>query len=98
MTVYIVALIHIHNREAYKDYEAGFMDIFQQYQGKMLAVDDAPITLEGEWPYSRTVLIQFPDRSAQDAWYSSDEYQTLMQLRTAASVASIAVLSAPPST
>ena len=98
MTVYVVALIHIHDRKTYGHYEAGFMEIFSRYQGRMLAVDEDPVTLEGEWPYTRTVLIEFPNRQAQDAWYSSVDYQGLMQHRTAASVASIAVLNALPGT
>ena len=42
MTVYIVAQINIHDREAYSVYEAGFAEIFQRYQGRMLAVDEDP--------------------------------------------------------
>lgn len=97
MTVYAVALINIHDRKTYEQYSAGFMDIFTQHQGTMLAVDEAPVTLEGDWPYTRTVLIEFPDRAALDAWYFSEAYQRLMQHRTSASVASIAVLNALPS-
>lgn len=97
MTVYAIALINIHDHETYGTYEAGFMDIFTQHQGTMLAVDEAPTELEGEWPYTRTVLIEFPDRAALDAWYGGDAYQNLMQHRTAASVASIAILNALPS-
>lgn len=97
MTVYVVALINIHDRKAYEEnYSAGFMDIFVKYQGTMLAVEESPTALEGAWPYTRTVLIEFPDRAALDAWYQSDAYQNLMQHRTAASVASIAVLNALP--
>jgi len=97
MTVYVVALINIHDRETYAKYGAGFAEIFAAYQGKMLSVEEEPVALEGEWPYTRTVLIEFPDRASLDAWYLSDAYQTLMQHRTDASVASVAVLNALPS-
>jgi len=34
--------------------------------GKLLAVDEAPTVKEGDWPYTRTVLIEFPDAEAFD--------------------------------
>jgi len=90
MSVYTVALINIHDRDGYANYEAGFMDIFSQYGGKMLAVDEAPVEIEGHWPYTRTVLIEFDSAEAMDAWYQSDEYQALAKHRFNASDASIA--------
>ncbi len=47
MTHYIVARIAIHDRERYAQYEAGFMQVFAEYGGQMLAVNDAPEVLEG---------------------------------------------------
>ena len=35
--------------------------------GKLLAVDEVPTVKEGDWPYTRTVLIEFPDAAALDA-------------------------------
>jgi len=96
MTVYVVALININDRERYGHYEAGFMEIFQQYQGTLLSVDEAPTTLEGDWPYTRTVLIEFPDQQALKDWYYSDAYQALAQHRFAASTAAITVLAGRP--
>jgi uncharacterized protein (DUF1330 family) len=89
MTVYTIALIDIHDRDGYANYEAGFMDIFSKHGGKILAVDEAPVEIEGQWPYTRTVLIEFDSADAMDAWYRSDEYQTLAQHRFKASNASI---------
>lgn len=92
MSVYAVALIHIHDRDGYRTYEQGFMDIFTRYQGKLLAVDEAPSVLEGEWPWTRSVLLEFPDEAQFRAWYDSDEYQALAKHRFGASQASLAVL------
>lgn len=93
MTIYIVAQINIHDREAYSVYEAGFAEIFQRHQGRMLAVDEDPHLLEGQWSHTRTVLIEFPDKDAALAWYQSDDYQTLAEHRFAASVANTVILS-----
>jgi uncharacterized protein (DUF1330 family) len=92
MTVYAVALIDIHDRESYGRYENGFMEIFSKYQGKLLSVDEGPSVLEGEWPWTRTVLLEFPDEEQLRAWYDSEEYQALAQHRFAASQAGIAVI------
>ena len=77
MAVYLMAQIQIRDRGRYGQYEVGFMDIFRQYQGKGLSVDEAPQILEGEWPHTRTVLIEFPTREEANAWYESEEYQAL---------------------
>lgn len=92
MSVYAVALLNIDDREVYARYEAGFMDIFDRYGGRLLAVEEAPDVKEGEWPYTRTVLIEFPDAAAFDAWYDSEEYQSLAEHRFASSRGSVAVL------
>ena len=92
MTTYAIALIKIADRNEYAAYAKGFMDIFEQYQGKVLAVEEAPVVKEGKWPYTRTVLAEFPSHAEFDRWYHSDAYQTLAKHRFAASQASIALL------
>lgn len=93
MTVYIVATITIHDRERYARYGEGFMAIFSRHAGQLLAVDEAPEVLEGDWPFTRTVLVSFPDAGAARAWYASAEYQALAQHRFAASIANVAMVS-----
>ena len=98
MSVYAIALINISDRTGYALYEQGFMDIFNRFRGKLLAVDEAPVVMEGEWPHTRTVLLEFPDQAELDRWYHSDAYQALATHRFASShgmVAVIKALSAP---
>lgn len=92
MTVYLIAKIDLKDRETYAKYEAGFGEIFAKYNGQMLAVEESPEVLEGEWPHWRTVLIQFPSREDALAWYRSDEYQALAQFRFEASSADTVIL------
>ena len=93
MASYFLAQINIRDREAYQQYLAGFDEIFDRYQGRVLAVDDSVDVLEGTWEYGRTVLIEFPDRDKLLAWYGSPEYQRLALLRRRSSDANIALLS-----
>ena len=78
--------------ERYGAYQTGFMAIFSKHSGKLLAVDEEPTVKEGDWPYTRTVLIEFPDAEVFDTWFNSPEYQTLAEHRHAASTGSIAVI------
>ncbi len=96
MTVYAIALLKIHDRDGYRQYEQGFMEIFSRSPGRLLAVDDVPNVVEGEWPWTRTVLLEFPDQDALDTWYRSDDYQALVQHRFRSSDGALAVISALP--
>ena len=52
---------------------------------KLVAVDDDPIVIEGDWHGSRVVILEFEDEAAFHAWYDSPEYQSALQIRLAAS-------------
>jgi len=93
MAHYIIAQIDIQDREKYAQYEAGFMDVFTSYKGKLLSVDENVSLLEGKWPATRTVLIEFPSKEEALAWYESQEYQSLAKHRFAASSADIVIVS-----
>ena len=93
MSAYFLALINIHDQTRYERYLAGFDEVFEKYQGRVLAVEDEPRVLEGEWPAARTVLIEFPDDGELRRWYESPEYRRLALLRREAAVASIAITS-----
>ena len=92
MSVYLIGNIEIEDRARYQQYEAGFLEIFQRHAGKLLAVDEEQIVLEGDWPATRTVVIEFPDEAAARAWYDSDAYQTLAKHRWASSRADLALV------
>ena len=60
MPVYLMAQLNIHDRATYAKYGSAFMDVFNPYGGKLLSVEEEPEVLEGEWGYTRTVLLEFP--------------------------------------
>jgi len=97
MAVYLIAQILIHDRAEYDKYEAGFMDVWEKFDGKLLSVDDEPRVLEGEFEATRSVLLEFPTKEAAFAWAASDEYQAIAKHRHAASITnSIMVKSGAP--
>jgi len=85
MTVYIIAEFDIHTREKYDQYDALFMDVFDQFDGKVLSVDEAPLALEGDWTSTRSVLIEFPSQESAFAWMQSRAYQEIAKHRLAGS-------------
>ena len=92
MTAYLVAQLNIHDRERYAEYGDGFMEILTKYNGKLAAVDENTETLEGDWDFTRTVLLEFPSEAAAKSWYHSEEYQQLAQHRFAASDANVVLM------
>ncbi len=92
MSTYFVARITIHDREGYDRYLEGFDGVFARFRGEVLAVDDSPLLLEGEWSCTRTVVMRFPDQEEALRWYRSAEYQALAQHRHAAAAADIVLV------
>jgi uncharacterized protein (DUF1330 family) len=75
MTVYALAQLRIHDREPYERYMTRFMPVLTKYHGKLLAADEAPRVLEGEWwDRNKIVLMEFADKDAFRAWATSPEY------------------------
>ncbi|KML55727.1 hypothetical protein VL15_18050 [Burkholderia cepacia] len=77
MAVYLLAQLRFTQRDAYDRYQARFMDVFRRFDGRLLAADDAPVTLEGEWDRNKVVLMSFPDEAAARRFIESPEYQAI---------------------
>jgi uncharacterized protein (DUF1330 family) len=86
MKYYFVANIRIHNEEEYRIYLDSVDEVFSGYRGKYLAVDDNPVVLEGNWEYTKSVIIEFDSRKDFEDWYYSEKYQDLLVHRLSASV------------
>lgn len=75
MAVYALAQLRIHDADRYGRYMSRFMPVLEKYNGKLLASDDAPRVLEGEWwDRNKVVLMEFADNAAFRAWATSPEY------------------------
>ena len=91
MSVYIIANIKVEDRNEYAKYQEGFMEIFERYKGELLVVADDPQVVEGDWPYTRAVVIRFPSAEEARRWYQSPEYQALSQHRWCGSKGAIVI-------
>lgn len=81
MSVYFIAHIGINDLPEYEKYLERCDEVFACYGGEYLAVDENPVVLEGDWPYTKTVLIRFPDKEKFYRWYESPEYQSILKHR-----------------
>lgn len=77
MTVYAVAQLTIRDRTRYERYVARFFEVFRRYGGRVLAADEAPAVLEGEWEHDKVVLLAFETESALTAWAESEDYRAI---------------------
>jgi uncharacterized protein (DUF1330 family) len=77
MSCYVVGQLKISDVETYKQYMAGFLKMFKGFDGKVLAVDDEPTVVEGEWDFTRLAIIEFASKTEADRWYHSDAYQQI---------------------
>ena len=50
----------------------------------LLSIGHKPTVIEGDWPASQTVLLEFESVDAAKEWYYSDAYQEALKLRQAA--------------
>jgi uncharacterized protein (DUF1330 family) len=59
------------------------MKVFQRYSGTLLAADEAPRVVEGQWDREKVVLVSFPDEAAFREWAESPDYQQISEDRRA---------------
>ena len=85
MSYYLLAQIRINDETEYQKYIDKAGDIFKMYNGEYLAVDNNPQILEGNWKYTRTVLIKFDTEDDFNNWYKSPDYQSILKHRLNAS-------------
>jgi len=78
---YILGQVRIKDPEIFSRYVSGFRRIFGQFGGRVLAVNDHPAALEGEWEADRLILLEFADRAAAVRFWNSPEYQEIVQYR-----------------
>lgn len=83
MAVYVIAQLKFTDRAAYDRYAAAFPAVFQHFNGTLLAADEAPRVLEGQWDRDKVVLMSFPDEASMLAWMNSPAYQEISRDRRA---------------
>jgi uncharacterized protein (DUF1330 family) len=81
--VYAIAQLRFTDRAAYDRYQARFMEVFRRHPGTLLAADESPQVIEGQWDREKLALMSFPDEASFRGWAQSPEYQDISKDRLA---------------
>ena len=83
MAGYVIAQIKVNAPEAYSEYVKQNSQTVEKYRGHFLVRGGEMEVLEGEYPYPRAVVIEFPSVEAACEWYNSPEYEGPKSIRLA---------------
>jgi uncharacterized protein (DUF1330 family) len=90
---FVLVQIDVHDWDGYRQYgSAAHLEIFDKFGGRLVGADDAVEVVEGSWPFTRTVVIEFPTKVLARAWYESDEYQAVVGLRHASATSNLVIV------
>ena len=97
VSAFVIVQIVINDRDGYQRYAtAGHQEIFDKFGAKVVGLDENVEIVEGSWPFTRTVVIEFPTKELAKAWYESDEYQAVAGLRHSSTTSNLVVVSGYP--
>ena len=82
MTAYCIVYEIVDDPSTFEGYRRLVMPTIEAYQGRFIVRGGAFTALEGEMPYQRIAVLEFPSRAAAEAWYNSPDYQRILPLRT----------------
>jgi len=90
MPAYVIADVRdAWDVDALQEYRRRNADAVANHGGRFVVRGGEHELLEGEWDTLRIVVIEFPDAAAARAWWDSDEYAPLKELRRSASTTNI---------
>jgi uncharacterized protein (DUF1330 family) len=82
MPAYCIVYEIVDDPAPFEEYRRQVLPTIQAHGGRFLVRGGAFTTLEGDMPYERIAMLEFPTRAAAEAWYHSPEYQRILPLRT----------------
>lgn len=85
MKAYCIVYEVIDDKEMFETYRAQVMPTIEKHGGRFLVRGGAFTVLEGEMPFERIAMLEFPSRQAAETWYHSPEYQRILPYRLNAS-------------
>jgi uncharacterized protein (DUF1330 family) len=93
MPAYVIADVRaVRDRDALIEYRRRNTDAVANHGGRFVVRGGEAEVLEGAWDTLRMVVIEFPDAAAARAWWESDEYAPLKEMRREASDTNIVLL------
>jgi len=81
MRAFVIAQENSFDQAMVGEYRQKVVESIASFGGKFVVRGGALTVVEGEWPYERTVVVEFPSRAMAEAWYGSPAYQKVLPLR-----------------
>ncbi|MBK8160669.1 MAG: DUF1330 domain-containing protein [Rhodospirillaceae bacterium] len=81
MPAYCIVYEHIDDPALFEIYRSQVMPTINAFGGKFLVRGGKFTTLEGEMPFERIAMLEFPSRQIAEDWYNSPEYQRILPYR-----------------
>ncbi len=86
MPAYVIANVtKAWDKDALAEYRRRNTETVAAHGGRFLVRGGEQETLEGDWTGLRIVVIEFPDKDAARAWFDSEAYAPLKEIRRGAS-------------
>ena len=85
MKAYCIVYEIIDDPATFEEYRRQVLPTIEAFQGRFIVRGGTFTTLEGEMPYQRIAVLEFPSRQAAESWYHSPAYQRILPLRTQSS-------------
>jgi uncharacterized protein (DUF1330 family) len=92
MNAYVVAAETINDEAMFDLYRKEVPGTLAPFGGTFVTRGGQLTVLEGAWPHPRLVVIQFPSRTAAEAWYGSEAYQKIISLRHKSSSGNLVIV------
>ena len=81
MAAYLIADVQVTDAKVFEEYRALVPATVQQYGGRFLVRGGKMETMEGNRPFTRLVVIEFPSMEQAKRWYDSEEYRRPKEIR-----------------
>ena len=93
MPAYVIADVRaVRDQDALVEYRRRNTQAVANHGGRFVVRGGEAEVLEGTWDTRRIVVIEFPDTAAAHAWWASEEYAPLKELRRVASDTNIVLV------
>lgn len=89
MPAYIIGSITVTDPEGYEEYRAKVPAVIAAHGGSYVVRGGQMTVLEGDWPPTRTVVLEFPDMQSLKAFHGSADYAPLLALRQRCAVSNL---------
>jgi len=81
MPAYVIGQIVIKHADKWLAYRAQVPATLEPWRGRIVFRGRTARILAGEYRFSDTVVLEFPDQDAARGWHDSPAYQALIPLR-----------------